>query len=61
MGWYVKDDARGRESLVRFEVSADPKGARFVVIHSGLADEDSATHHTIGWTSLLRKLERLAV
>ena len=59
--WHDENDARGHESTVRFEIKPDGKGGTlFTLIHSGLADEDSAKGHEAGWVSTLRKLERLA-
>lgn len=60
-GWHDGADARGHESRVRFEVEPDGAGgSRFRLIHSGLADEESAANHNRGWSSALRKLEQLA-
>ncbi len=59
--WHDEADVRGHESLVRFEVKSDgSNGTHFSVIHAGLTDEESAENHNQGWTSALRKLERLA-
>lgn len=58
--WHDENDERGHDSKVRFEVSADPSGgSNFTLIHSGLADEESAQNHQMGWTSSLEKLERM--
>ncbi|MEM7524201.1 MAG: SRPBCC domain-containing protein [Pseudomonadota bacterium] len=59
--WHEDDDRRSdRESRVRFEVSPDGAGrSRFTLTHSGFADEDAAANHHGGWTSSLKKLERL--
>lgn len=60
-GWHDENDHRAHDSLVRFEIHPAGTGkTRFVLIHSGLADEESAKNHEMGWTSSLRKLERLA-
>lgn len=60
--WHDENDARGHESKVRFEVASDGAGGtNFSLIHSGLADEESVTNHNMGWTSSLKKLERMAV
>ncbi len=60
-GWHDENDARGHESRVRFEIEpSDTGGAVFRLIHSDLPDEESAANHNEGWTSSLRKLERLA-
>jgi uncharacterized protein YndB with AHSA1/START domain len=59
--WHDENDQRGHESRVRFEVAPDGRGgADFVLIHSGLQDDESAANHKMGWTSSLKKLERLA-
>lgn len=60
-GWHDENDERRHESTVRFEVTADGAGGSvFTLLHSGLADEESATNHNMGWTSALKKLERMA-
>ena len=60
-GWHDDQDRRGHESHVRFEVVPNAGGgARFVLTHSGLPDEESSRNHNEGWSSSLRKLERLA-
>ena len=60
-GWHDENDTRGHESTVRFEVAPDGDGGSiFTLVHSGLADEESATNHNMGWTSSLKKLERMA-
>lgn len=59
-GWHDEHDKRGHESRVRFDVRSNPGGgAKFVLTHTGLPDEDSMMNHNEGWTSSLRKLERL--
>lgn len=59
--WHDEDDNRGPESRVRFEIRPNGSGGTaFTLVHNGLADEDSARNHEMGWTSSLRKLERLA-
>jgi len=60
-GWHDDDDQRGHDSKVRFEISSDGNGGtNFLLIHSRLADDDSAKNHNMGWTSSLVKLEKLA-
>lgn len=60
-GWHDEEDARGHESNVRFEVKSNGAGGTiFSLIHEGLADEPSAQNHSEGWTSTLKKLERMA-
>jgi uncharacterized protein YndB with AHSA1/START domain len=59
--WHNEDDARGHDSLVRFECTSNAKGGTdFTLIHAGLADEESAENHNMGWTSSLRKLTEIA-
>jgi uncharacterized protein YndB with AHSA1/START domain len=60
-GWHDDKGLRGHESRVRFTVRDDGAGGSvFTLVHSGLADEESARNHENGWTSSLRKLEKLA-
>lgn len=60
-GWHDENDDRGHESQVRMEVTSDGKGgSHFRLIHSGLADDESARNHNQGWTSSFVKLERMA-
>ncbi|OAO04429.1 hypothetical protein A8B75_07360 [Sphingomonadales bacterium EhC05] len=55
--WHDEADVRGDESRVTFSVYADGKGGTdFVMLHSGLPDDDSANNHEDGWTSSLVKL-----
>jgi uncharacterized protein YndB with AHSA1/START domain len=59
-GWHDEAGKRGHESRVQFSVRPDPSGgAIFTLVHSGLEDADSAANHNEGWTSSLRKLERM--
>lgn len=59
-GWHDDTDRRGPESRVRFAVEPlDDGGAMFKLTHSDLPDDESAKNHEGGWTSSLRKLERL--
>lgn len=59
--WHDEHDRRGHESRVRLEVKAgNSGGTHFTLLHSGLADEESAKSHESGWASALRKLERMA-
>jgi len=59
-GWHDETDARGPESRVRIELRPEGAGTRFVLRHTGLADDESRDNHEQGWTSSLAKLERLA-
>ena len=61
-GWHDAEDKRGHDSCVRFEVRpGEGGGSHFRLVHTGLADDESAEGHSRGWTSTLKKLERLAV
>lgn len=58
-GWHNDEDERGLETVVRFEVRRNRAGGTdFLLIHSGLTNEESAENHGKGWSSSLRKLER---
>jgi uncharacterized protein YndB with AHSA1/START domain len=59
-GWHDENDVRGHDTRVRFEIHPAGSGTRFVLVHTGLADEESAKNHEMGWSSSLNKLERLA-
>ncbi len=57
--WHDDQDQRGAESQVTIELTDTGQGStRLVLTHSGLADDESAQNHEMGWTSSLRKLER---
>lgn len=59
--WHDETDARGPESHVMFTLADDGSGGtRFTLHHRDLGDDDAAKNHEQGWTSSLRKLERLA-
>ena len=59
--WHDENDVRGHNSTVRLEVKSDGKGGtQFTVLHTGLLDEESVSNHNMGWTSALKKLERMA-
>ena len=58
--WHDDDDNRGDESHVTFTISPSEQGATLTIVHRDLHDEDAAKNHNDGWTSSVRKLERLA-
>ena len=59
--WHDENDQRGVESHVTIRlVPAQAGGTDFRLSHADLPDDDSASNHQQGWTSSLRKLERLA-
>ncbi|MTI01035.1 MULTISPECIES: SRPBCC domain-containing protein [Alphaproteobacteria] len=55
--WHDDQDQRGAESHVTFSVEAIPGGARLILDHRELADQEAAANHEMGWTSSLRKLQ----
>lgn len=57
--WHDDDDQRGHESHVTLSVQAVNGGARLVLNHVDLAEQEHADRHNEGWTSSLRKLEAL--
>ncbi|SLN60449.1 SRPBCC family protein [Ruegeria meonggei] len=56
-GWHDDQDQRGAESHVTLRVEAAGDGARLVLDHRDLGDDEIAANHNTGWTSSLRKLE----
>jgi uncharacterized protein YndB with AHSA1/START domain len=59
--WHDENDKRGVESHVVIKlVPAQGGGTAFTLSHADLPDDEVAQNHEIGWTSSLRKLERLA-
>lgn len=59
--WHDENDERGHESRVRFDIKSDGNGGtHFTMTHSGLPDDEARENHKQGWTSSLRKLERMA-
>lgn len=60
-GWHDDDDARGHESVVTLTVTPAEGGARLVLEHRDLADDEAAERHTEGWASSLDRLERRAI
>ena len=58
--WHDDQDVRGHESQVIVDLVAHGAGqTRLILNHHGFADDDSSKNHEMGWTSSLRKLERL--
>ena len=58
-GWHDAEDQRGAESHVTFTVEEMEGGARLIVDHRHLPDDDVAGRHETGWTSgPLKRLER---
>lgn len=56
--WHDDQGQRGHESEVVFDIVDDGAGGtNFKLTHSGLADDESAQNHEMGWTSSFRKLK----
>ncbi len=55
-GWHDPDDQRGAESFVTLTVAETASGARLIVDHRDLADDDIGASHEQGWTSSLASL-----
>jgi len=55
--WHDDQDQRGAESHVTLTVEPSGDGARLILDHRELGDDESAANHNQGWTSSLRKLE----
>ena len=56
-GWHDDQDQRGAESHVTLTVEPAGEGARLILDHRELGDDEIAANHNTGWTSSLRKLE----
>ncbi len=56
-GWHDDQDQRGAESHVTLTVEPAGGGARLILDHRELGDDEIAANHNQGWTSSLRKLE----
>lgn len=55
-GWHDDDDQRGAESHVTFTIIETVSGARLVIDHRELGDDEISANHESGWTSSLRCL-----
>ncbi len=59
--WHYENDRRGDESHVTISLVDKGDGTTTMTLfHAQLATEEAAANHNAGWTSSLRKLERLA-
>ena len=59
--WHDENDRRGVESHVTIRLSpAQNGGTAFELRHVDLPDDEAAKNHETGWTSSLRKLEKMA-
>lgn len=57
--WHDDKDARGTESHVTFTIEKTDTGARLVIDHRELGDDEISANHESGWSSSLRKLDAL--
>ncbi|WP_158965781.1 SRPBCC family protein [Chachezhania sediminis] len=57
--WHDVDGRRGQESHVTFTVEPAPCGARLILDHRDLTDDDSAADHKRGWISTFAKLGKI--
>ena len=57
--WHDDSDTRGAESHVTFTVEETDTGARLVIDHRDLGDDEISASHERGWTSTLNKLTNL--
>ncbi|MEL7281849.1 MAG: SRPBCC domain-containing protein [Pseudomonadota bacterium] len=55
-GWHDDADARGPESFVTLTVETADKGAKLIIEHRGLGDDEIGASHTQGWNSSLASL-----
>lgn len=59
--WHHEADKRGPESHVTLSLAENDDGSTTLTLHHAqLATEEAAANHNAGWTSSLKKLERLA-
>ncbi|MEE2946467.1 MAG: SRPBCC domain-containing protein [Pseudomonadota bacterium] len=58
-GWHDPEDKRGPESHVMFTVMETAKGAKLIIDHRELPDEEAATGHNSGWTYALGTMTRI--
>lgn len=58
-GWHDDADRRGDESHVTFTVVESAGGAKLILEHRDLADDEIGARHEQGWASSLRCLEAL--
>mgnify|MGYP000518901334 CR=1 FL=1 len=58
-GWHDEQDERGVESHVTFTVQETKDGAKLIIDHRDLGDDDTSANHEKGWSSSLRKLDAL--
>lgn len=57
--WHDDSDTRGAESHVTFTIEETDIGARLVIDHRDLGDDEASASHERGWTSTLNKLTNL--
>lgn len=57
-GWHDDADQRGVESHVIFSVEKTVKGAKLIIDHRGLPDDEAAKDHTSGWGKMYERITR---
>lgn len=58
-GWHDPEDKRGPESHVMLTVMETGQGAKLIIDHRELPDEEAATGHNSGWTYALGTMTRI--
>ncbi len=57
--WHDDSETRGVESHVTFTIEQTSHGARLMIEHRELGDDEISANHEQGWSSSLRKLDML--
>ena len=57
--WHDENDNRGHESHVTFTIVETAAGARLIIDHRDLQNEEAAKGHTWGWESSTNKIYAL--
>lgn len=56
--WHDDSDQRGAESHVTFTIEETDSGARLVIDHRNLGDDEISANHEKGWSSSLNDLAK---
>lgn len=57
--WHDENDQRGHESHVTLTVEATVRGAKLIIDHKNLQDEEAVRGHSWGWNSSTNRLRAL--
>ena len=57
--WHDDSDQRGAESHVTFTIEETETGARLVIDHRDLGDDEISANHEKGWSSSLNCLAKM--